>query len=273
MGASEGRGWCDLPGMLKWRDAEDNSSMQVCVLQWSFPVFYFISCLSIFLAICGIFLCHGRTPVLVAVHPVAGSYLPTKRPWEGETPFLLRLSSRSFELLSLRISLHFGLGFSKAPWASTVFSFLIFCSYHIGVRYGQRKVNWEKQEQGFWQAFIQMEPLHWACSMGWGHLAGRRPKMGRRGIGSGRKSVHSWISELAHFGLSQSPAASQKHCLLRRTGEKRRVAVTWHKQELSYCILTKFHHYFGSIMSTMWDREPGTVLRKSTGSQNGHLQL
>lgn len=153
------------------------------------------------------------------------------------------------------------------------FSLLIFCSYHMGVRYGQCKVNWEKQEQGFWQAFIQMEPLHWACSMGWGHLVGRKLKMGRRVIGSGRKSVHSWISELAHSSLSQSPTASQKRCLVRRTGEKRRVAVTWHKQELSYCILTKFHHYFGSIMSTVWVRELGTVLRKSTGSQNGHLQL
>lgn len=110
---------------------------------------YFISsaALASFWPFVAFFLCHGRTPVLAAVHPFPGSYLPTKKPWKGEKPFLLPPSSfllppsMSFELLSLRISLHFGLGFRSLHELLLFFSFLIFCGYHIGVQHGQYKGN------------------------------------------------------------------------------------------------------------------------------------
>lgn len=73
------------------------------------------------------------------------------------------------------------------------------------------------------QGFIQMKPPHWACGRDKATCSvGRRQTKGWRGIGSGIKSLHSWIREIAHSGLSQTPAVSQKPVSLRRKCKKKR---------------------------------------------------
>lgn len=139
----------------------------------------------------------------------------------------LPISSVSSEFLSLRIIFTLDLDLEGST-SSTVCCFLICCSLHTSVK---EIVGTNRTSEN--QGFIQMKPPHWVCGRDRATCSmGRRHTMGWRGIGSGIKSVHSWIRDIAHSGLSQTPPASQKPGSVRRKCKKGRVAVTWHKQEL-----------------------------------------
>lgn len=176
-----------------------------------------------------------------------------KRAWEGEEPFPFFCV---FWIAISKNSLYFGFGLWRLHKLLLFVVFLI-CSFHTSVReiVGTNRTS-ETQD------FMQMKSPHWVCGRDSATCSTRkRQTMEWRRTGSGIKSVRSWIREISRSDLSQTPPTSQKPGSVRRKIKKKRVAVTWHKQELCYCILTKFQYYFGSVMSMAWVSELGTALR------------
>lgn len=168
----------------------------------SLPLFYLIICLSIFLAICGTFLCL-----------VCSASFPRQPPAHKEAlrrAKVLPPSAVSFELLFLRISLHFGLGFRRLQELLSLFLFFNILQWSLGCysMVSVRGIEETKTRTSDKQVFVQMEPPHWACGGDKDTCSmGRREKTGWKGIGSGRKSFPNHQA-YSLSGLPQTPAAS-----------------------------------------------------------------
>lgn len=126
----------DVTFQRSWsKEMQRETAAQGCMfLNKSFAVFYLISCFIIFPDICGIFLCRGRTPLLVAVHPFPGSYMHREGLERGKA-----LPPSSYLLCPLNCCLwEFIIILDLDSEASTIFffffSFLVFFSYHMGVQ-------------------------------------------------------------------------------------------------------------------------------------------
>lgn len=178
---------------------------------------------------------------------------PAQRgPEKGKSP---SLSSVSFELLFLRILFTLDLDFE----GSTSFYCLLFLNMQFS---HQCKGNCGNQ-QDFWNTrFYADEVTTLSTWKGQGHLFNKEK------TDNGVKKDRLWHKVCSFLNqrdfslwLITDSSCLSKTWFSQEEMKKKRAAMTWHKQELCYCILTKFQYYFVSVMSMAWVSELGTVLR------------